>query len=253
MQQPEQAEWLDVAGATGATALVFVHGAAGTRAMWQPQMQSLADEFWVIALDLPGHGALAHAPFGLDAAVRLVHEAIATAADGRAVVVGLSLGGYVAMAHATHYPQQVAGLVLSGCSLDYRGALGILSQLDAQIVTTLVGERRLLRMQERTLRRMLPPGLAESLLAAGFTFCAMPAVYRELAHHDFNAMLRQYSGPVLILNGEHDRLNRRVERRQLNAAPSGRLQIIAGAGHAGNLEQPHAFSQAVRKFARTMR
>lgn len=252
-QQPKQAEWLDVAGVTGAAALVFVHGAAGTRAMWRPQMQALADEFRVIALDLPGHGALAHVPFGLDAAVQVVQEATDTAADGRAVVVGLSLGGYVAMAHAARYPQRVAGLVLSGCSLDYRGALGILSRLDAWIVTRLVGERRLMRMQERTLRRMLPPDLAESLLAAGFTFRAMPAVYRELAHHDFNAMLRQYPGPVLILNGEHDRLNRRVERRQLNAAHRGRLQIVAGAGHACNIEQPHAFSEAVREFARALR
>jgi pimeloyl-ACP methyl ester carboxylesterase len=251
-QQLQLSEWLDIAGVTSATALVFVHGAAGTRAMWRPQMQALADEFRVIALDLPGHGALAHVPFSLDGAVQTVQEAIRTAADGRAVVVGLSLGGYVAMAHAARFPEQVAGLVLSGCSLDYRGALGALSQLDAWLVTRVVGERRLLRMQERTVRRMLPPDLAASLLAAGFTFRVMPTAYRELARRDFSELLGRYPGRALILNGEHDWLNRRVERRQLAAARDGRLEIVAGAGHACNLERPQAFSDAVRAFARTL-
>jgi pimeloyl-ACP methyl ester carboxylesterase len=253
MERPQGSARFDVAGSADALAIVFLHGAAGTRAMWRPQMEALADEFGVTALDLPGHGALAHEPFRLDAAVRTVSDAIDAAARSRALVVGLSLGGYVAMAHAARYSEQVAGLVLSGCSFDYRGALGALSRLDAWLVTKLVGERRLLRMQEKTLRGMLPADLAESLLAAGFTFRAMSAVYRELARHDFGALLGQFPGPVLVLNGERDRLNRRVEERQIAAARHAELRIIAGAGHACNLEKPPAFSEAVRAFARGLR
>jgi pimeloyl-ACP methyl ester carboxylesterase len=249
IQQMKPGVWFEAAGAPGAPAIAFLHGAAGTHAMWQPQMRMLADDFRVVAPDLPGHGALAHLPFTLDAAVQAVADAIDAAAGGRAVVAGLSLGGYVAMAHAARYPQQVAGLVLSGCSIDYRGAIGVLSRLDAWLVLRLFSERRLLGMQDKALRRMFPDDLADSLVAAGFTFRTMPAVYRELASCDFGPLLRQFLGPVLILNGERDRLNRRVERRQLQAARDGRLQIIAGAGHACNLEQPHAFSQAVREFA----
>src|SRR5207248_6888748 len=92
---------------------------------WLRQMEGLADEFRVIALDLPGHGALAGEPFGMEAAVREVASAVDGAADGRALVVGASLGGYVAMQFAHYYPDKAAGLVLSGCTLDLRGLAGI--------------------------------------------------------------------------------------------------------------------------------
>jgi pimeloyl-ACP methyl ester carboxylesterase len=248
MQPTERRPFFDLAGPSGAQAVVFIHGAAWTRAEWLPQTRALADEFRVLALDLPGHGAHVAEPFRLATAVRAVAEAIEQAGAGRALVVGHSLGGYVAMAHTAAHPQQVAGLVLAGSSVDYR-LLGLVSWLDAALSLRLVGERRIVAMQEKSVREMLPPGLAEAQLAAGFSFGAMPAVYRELARHDFRALLRTYVGPTLILNGEHDRPNRRGERKLLAACQQGRLAIVAGAGHACNLEQPEAFTAEVRAMA----
>jgi pimeloyl-ACP methyl ester carboxylesterase len=105
----------DVAGPRDAFPIVLVHGAAATRKMWVPQMEALADEFRVIAVDLPGHGMLREQPFRLEAAVQTVMESLRHQTRDRALIVGLSLGGYVAMACAHDHPQQIAGLVLSGC------------------------------------------------------------------------------------------------------------------------------------------
>lgn len=251
MRQAERRSFFDIAGPPTALAIVFVHGAAWTRTEWLPQMQALADEFRVVALDLPGHGARAAEPFRLDSAVRAVSEAIEQAGVGQTLLVGHSLGGYVAMAHAATHPQQSAGLIVSGSSVDYR-LLGLVSWLDASLSLRLVGERRVLAMQEKTVRGMLPPDLAAAQIAAGFSFGALPAVYRELARQDFRALLRTYPGPTLILNGERDRPNRQGEHKLLVACQQGRLAIIADAGHACMLEQPEAFTAEVRAMAKRL-
>lgn len=241
----------DIVGPPDAPRIVLLHGVALTRAMWQPQMDALSDEFRVIAVDLPGHGALAGELFTLDQAVAELAAVIDNTGKGAALVVGLSLGGYVAMAHAREHPKQVHGLVLSGCCIDYR-LWGRVSALDAWLVLRIVGAERVRKMQERTLRGMLSPELAERQIAAGFTFAAMPRAYRELARHDFRQVLRGYPGPVLLLNGEGDRMNRRGERRMLAATRHGTAQTISNAGHACNLEQPKLFNAAVREFARSV-
>ncbi|HEY7832512.1 MAG TPA: alpha/beta hydrolase [Ktedonobacterales bacterium] len=251
-----RAAHFDCAGPTGAPATVFIHGAAWTRASWLPQMEALADAFRVVALDLPGHGARAGEPFTMRTALDAVDEAVSAgigaAADGRAVLVGLSLGGYVAMAYAARVPERVRGLALSGCAVVYRGAIGTLSRLDALIVTRLFRPERLARMQERSVRAMLPEALARPQVAAGFTFGALPAVYRELSRCDFDALGGAYPGPSLILNGADDRLNRRGEARQAAAARNARIEDISGAGHLCNLQQPEAFTAAVRGFAEAL-
>jgi pimeloyl-ACP methyl ester carboxylesterase len=243
----------DIAGPVGALPIIFIHGAAWTRAQWLPQTRALSDAFRVAAPDLPGHGASAGEPFRLVSAAQAVAEVIARASEGgaRALVVGHSLGGYVAMAHAAAHPEQVAGLLLAGSCVDYR-LLGRLSALDAWLSLRVVGARRILAMQEKSVRESLPPDLAEAQIAAGFTFGALPAVYGELARHDFHALLRTIPCPILIVNGGRDRPNRRGERRSLAACQQGTLVAIADAGHLCNLEQPEAFNAHVRALAQNL-
>lgn len=97
----------------------------------------------------------------VQAAVQAVMASLRHQTHARALIVGLSLGGYVAMASAHDRPQEIAGLVLSGCCLDYRGAPGILSWLDSSLVTTLFSEDRLNRMQAKALRSQFPAALIE--------------------------------------------------------------------------------------------
>lgn len=238
----------DLAGPPNAPAIVLLHGAAFTRRMWLPQMDALADEFRVIALDLPGHGVAAGRPFRLDQAVRDVVTVVDEHTQGRALLVGLSLGGYVAMAVAEQAPQRTTGLVLSGCSVVYRGLLGGLARTNA-LLLKLYREPWLTRMNERTLRQMLPPALAEPQIAAGFYWKAAGQGFGAIAGRDFRLALRAYPYPVLILNGANDRPNRAGEAVLAAAARDATVRIIAEAGHGVNLEQPEAFTDAVRAFA----
>jgi len=102
-----------VAGPPDATAIVFVHGTRLTGSMWSPQVAVLSGEFLTIAVDLPGHGSRAGEPFTMEAAADALATDIRKHAGGRAVVVGLSLGGYVAMTLAAREPALVRALVLS--------------------------------------------------------------------------------------------------------------------------------------------
>jgi pimeloyl-ACP methyl ester carboxylesterase len=156
------------------------------------------------------------------------------------------------MACAHDHPQEIAGLVLSGCCVDYRGALVILSWLDSSLVTTLFSEDRLSRMQAKALRSRFPEALVEPQLAAGFSWKVAPRAYRELASHDFPTMLWSFPGPVLIVNGENDKPNRKREAALLKAAQDGQLQKVKQADHVCNLEQPEAFTYQVRTFAKRL-
>ena len=244
----------DSAGPTDAPAIVLTHGSVVTRKMWLPQLRGLSDTFHVIAPDLPGHGALAEMPFTFSTAAQTLVDVIRQEANGRALVAGLSLGGYVAMELARRSPDLVSGLVLSGCSLNFDGFLG--SYL--KFASWLMGRGWIKLGKEKSearVRRMFPPALAdvaEEQIRAGVYPDALGPSYAEMANKDFSAALAEYSGPSLILNGERDASTRKGEAKFLAAARNGRVQIIADAGHPCNLDQPEKYNQTVREFARSI-
>lgn len=84
-------------GPADARTVVFVHGAGVFRRMRLPQLEALAGAYRVVALDLPGHGAAADDRFRFDAALDRL-DRLVTGADGPVVLVGRSLGGYLAPA-----------------------------------------------------------------------------------------------------------------------------------------------------------
>src|SRR4051794_565087 len=95
--------------------VVLVHGLRASRTMWRAQVDSMERAGGVaVAVDLPGHGRRLDERFTLDEAVETVTRAI-DGLGGRALVVGLSLGGYVAITHAARRPDQVVGLVATSC------------------------------------------------------------------------------------------------------------------------------------------
>ena len=107
--------------------IVLLHGTRLSGAEWAVHAAELVDEFHVLTPDLPGHGTAADDPFTLDGAADAVAALIEMEAHGgRAVLVGLSLGGYVAMAVAARRPDLVAGLAISGATAEPIGPRGML-------------------------------------------------------------------------------------------------------------------------------
>lgn len=238
----------EVAGPATAPGIVFVHGTRMAAAYWHVQLAALRDQFRVVAVDLPGHGRRRGTPFSHRDALDTILRGIALCPGRAAVVVGHSLGGYLTMDVAARAPASCHGLVLAGCSAEARGPRTWPYRLAARLVT-LVSEDRLTRWNDRLLRRLYPPEVIDHQIEAGYGFAAVPASWRAVLGRDHAAALAAYPGPVLLLNGVNDRLFRSGERHFLHACPRARLQLVPGASHLCNLDNPAAFTAAVRKFA----
>lgn len=239
-------------GPAAATAIVFLHGTRLSRASWAAQLDALAGEFRVIAVDLPGHGTRADEPFTLEGAAAAVADVIRQEAQhGRAVVVGLSLGGYVAMALAASEPGRVRGLVLAGATAEPVGLRSIPYRVLATILDRFDGPA-LVRLNTWFFRSRYPSSIAEPIVAGGFWSKGGARAVRALFGERFQPRLATYPGPTLILNGEYDLLFRLSAPAFAAAAHDARRVRLPGALHLSNLDRPEAFSTAVRRFVRSL-
>ncbi|NES29080.1 alpha/beta fold hydrolase [Micromonospora terminaliae] len=232
-------------------AIVLVHGTRFARGQWQPQLPALAAEFPVAAVDLPGHGRRAAEPWNLDRAADIVAEAIHDLDAGPALVVGHSLGGYVSLHFARRHPDLLAGLVLMGASLATTGPLTVPYRLVASLVARLPAAR-LTRWNDRLLRRLYPAEVVDATIADGYAFHTLPVAWRDVLGRFDASSLTAVHAPVLILNGERDRLFRSGEHAFAAARPGTRIELIPGAAHLANFDNPAAVTDALRRFAREL-
>jgi pimeloyl-ACP methyl ester carboxylesterase len=241
-----------VAGPPDAPAIVFVHGTRLTGSFWVAQQAALSGEFRTIAPDLPGHGSRAGERFTLAGASDAVAAAIrAHAADGRAIVVGLSLGGYVAMELAAREPDLVRGLIVSGATAEPAGRLALPFVAFGMALGRLEWAR-IDRLIAWSFRRRYGPEIAEPIIAGGFWSVGGSVAVRSLVGERFIPRLASYPGPSLIVNGQLDVIFRPGARAFAAAAHDATLLHVRGAAHLANLDRPAAFSEAVRRFARSV-
>ncbi|MEU6084316.1 alpha/beta hydrolase [Streptomyces sp. NPDC047108] len=231
--------------------IVLVHGTRFSAAQWSPQLASLERDFPVAAVDLPGHGSRSAQPWSLGAATETVAAAVDSLGRGPALVVGHSLGGYVALEFARRHPERLRGLVLAGASAATKGPWAMPYRWVAGLVPR-VPQARLTRWNDRFLRRLYPPEVVEATIRFGYAFHTLPVAWGEvLGRFDASAM-RHVAAPVLILNGEKDSVFRSGEREFARAHPDARIELIPRARHLANFDDPEAFADAVRRFARQL-
>ncbi len=248
---PATAGSYDSAGPVGAPVIVLIHGMRLSRSMWAAQMAHLQDAYRVIAVDLPGHGVLADRPFSLDAAADQVARVIETEAGGRGVVVGLSLGGYVAMHLAARRPDLVRGLIVSGATAEPVSWRSLPFRALAAAIERFEGAR-LVALNAWFFRSRYPPAIAEPIVAGGFWTVGGTAALRSLVGERFIPRLAAYPGPILLINGSLDLPFRLFAPSFARAGRDVRRVRLAGATHLANLDRPMAFSAAVRTFLREL-
>ncbi|MGX1854197.1 alpha/beta fold hydrolase [Streptomyces sp. NPDC055299] len=225
--------------------IVFVHGLRVSGTMWRPVIQAIGKDHPTAAPDLPGHGSRRGEPFSIAGAVAAVTDAI-DELGGRALLVGLSLGGIVATATAGAHPERVRGLVAMGCSTrpsglfaaTYRGA----SRLAARY------PRRADRLSAFAFRRALPGPAGDAMVAGGLSSGNASGVLTAVCETDTLASLSAYPGPVWLVNGERDHF-RRDERDFLTACRDGRLLLLPRCGHLTGLADTRALAGLVRDAA----
>ncbi len=240
-----------VSGPADAPAIVFVHGAMMGRSVWRPQLDALADRYRCIFVDQPGHGTLRHQPFTLEAAVANVLAAIDAETNGRAVLVGLSLGGYVAMTVAGLHPERVRGLVISGCTREPVGLTRAGFQLYGWSIRILP-ERVVGAVAKRWFRVRYGAELARAITAGGHFSKGGARAVPRLVGGAFQTRLRAYDGPVLAMNGATDLVFTIGAKRFLAGVPRMTYRVIPGAGHLSNVDKPKAFNALVEDFATSL-
>ncbi len=229
--------------------VVFVHGLRTSRSMWRVQVAAVeAAGHRALAIDLPGHGRRVGEEFTLGAAVDAVRQGV-EAVGGRALVVGLSLGGYVAIAHAARHPEQVAGLVAASCCTRPRAL--VVGAWDAASHLVLRLPDRGSRLNAAAVRLALPAVGAADAAAGGFALEVMTPVLRALRGWDVLADLRSVAAPVWLVNGRFDHF-RGEERAFLAACRDGRLVVVPGATHLVSLVRPTRFSRTVLEALATV-
>ncbi|MFI0444834.1 alpha/beta fold hydrolase [Actinomadura sp. 6N118] len=221
--------------------VVFLHGIRISGTMWRPVMEIVGEHHPVLAPDMPGHGCRRGERFTMESALDVVAEAI-DALGGRALVVGLSMGGYLGIATAGRHPERVAGLVAMGCTMRPRGLLG-----DAYRAAGWLASRdpeRADRLSERVFRRVLPGAVGEAVVAGGLASEVMPQVIEAISASSPLRSLASYEGPVWLVNGERDAF-RRHEREFLRACRDGRLTLLPRRGHVTTLVATDALARVV--------
>lgn len=222
--------------------VVLVHGVRTSRTMWRAQVEVLERAGRAaLAVDLPGHGRRRGEAFTVDGAVQAIADGV-DSVGGRALVVGLSLGGYLGIAHAARRPEQVAGLVAAGCCTRPARILVEPWRWTARGIGRLPDGGA--RLNQRMTDLWLAGAAAVDVGAGGFSLDVMDDVLREVGTLRPTVDLRTLRCPVWFVNGRYDHF-RGEERRFVAAARDGRLVVVRGATHLVSLTQPERFVRVI--------
>lgn len=217
------------------------------RSVWRPQIDALADRYRCISVDLPGHGTQRGQAFDLDEAAAGLVRAVDEAAGGRAVLVGLSLGGYVAMTVAGRHPEKVRGLVIAGSTREPTGVSRFAFLVYAAALR-LAPESLVRTLALAYFRRRYGRVLAAAITAGGHFARGGAHAVGRIAGTRFRDRLTAYGGPILVINGTLDLVFRIGAGRFLAGVPRVENRVIPGAGHLSNVDQPEVFTGLIEEF-----
>jgi pimeloyl-ACP methyl ester carboxylesterase len=239
--------------------LVLLHAFPLGADMWGPQLDRVPSGWRMIAPDLRGFGGtLLHAgerptmdDYAADVVSLLDHLELE-----RAVIGGLSMGGYVTFALHRLAPERFSGVVLANTRPQADTPEGKKGRLDmSQLVRSegpaavadkmlpkLLGEttRQSSPEVERDVRRMIEANRAEGIDAA---------IHAMLERPDSTPGLGRIATPTLVVAGGEDAIIPPREAEALrDAIERSHLVVLPGAGHLANLESPADFSEALQNF-----
>ncbi|MFJ5233650.1 alpha/beta fold hydrolase [Kitasatospora sp. NPDC088391] len=248
------------------TPLVLLHAYPLSARMWEAQLERVpgpaGDDARVVAPDQFGFGAapLDDRPHTLDDAADRVADLLDRLDLERAVLGGLSMGGYVAMAFARRYPERLAGLVLADtrATVDTEAGRNNRERIAAAVLAA--GNVDLL-IEEGTAENLLSPGAEPELvdtvrrMIAEADPAAVARAQRAMAARpDSLDDLAALEVPAAVIVGELDTITPLAEARMMaEALGDAELTVIPAVGHLSPLEAPETFSAAVRALLKRVK
>ncbi|GIJ78377.1 Pimeloyl-ACP methyl ester carboxylesterase [Micromonospora phaseoli] len=238
-------------GPTEGSPIVLLHGATGNSSNWYPQIATLGRHHPVYAVDTiddPGRSVQRRPVVGTAENAAWLDETL-TALDLDGVhLVGMSYGGFLALAHAVHRPARLASVTLLDPGGLEKVPLRFYANLIAGALATLAPRRTRPWFADKLANQaLIEPAeqLAPIMIGARSWRTRRPP-----ARPYDDQELRGIRVPVHLLVGERSSLlhPRRAVSRAQRLIPSVRAEIVPGAGHGLSLERPELVNQLVLDF-----
>ena len=244
-------------GGTGQPPLVLLHGMLGSSRNWQSAGADLATHFHVLAPDLRNHGGSPHAEeMTYEAMLADLLSWLEAQAIGRAIFVGHSMGGKVAMLLACRHPERVERLVIVDIApRDYfwpghRQSFMAMNELNlADLHSRGEAEMRFeARVASYPLRKFLATNLERTADNHWRWLINLPVLTSALPVLEKNPLVPGdcFTGPVLFVAGGKSAYVEPADHPAIHAHfPAARIEIIAESGHNPHMETRAAFVAAV--------
>jgi len=229
----------------------LLHGAGNTGALWDAQVDGLADVANIVAVDLLGHGrSEGPLPTSIDEHASHIAKLHTALGIPKAIVCGLSLGGGVALQMLLDHADLIEGAVLLGTGARLRVMPMILQMIEQNFETFVQG---------------MPMGAASPSTDVELLrplMCAMLGNGSEVVLSDFRSCdtfdvrhrLGEIDCPVLVVSGEDDQLTPPKYSKYLADHIQGaQLVSVPHAGHLAPIERPEAVNHAIREWLVSLR
>ena len=248
--------YVEQGDATGVP-VILLHGVTDSWRSYEPVLPHLPEDIRAVAVTQRGHGEAPKPESGYlieDLAgdvVGLMDEL----EIGRAVVVGHSMGSWVARQIAIEHPERVLGLVLAGsfqasvaAEPDVAAAMRELADVPDPVTDEVARAFQLSTLATPIAREQLDAFVAESLKVPAGIWRDLFLGFAEIDQADGVAEL---AIPALLVWGDRDEfIPREVQDELLETLPEARLEVYEGVGHAVHWERPKRFAADVAAFSR---
>ena len=240
-------------------AVLFIHGHPFNRTMWAPQMQSLRWKYRAIAPDLRGYGQSSLGSETVNTLECIVGDLLRLLDHlqvERACIVGLSMGGQIAMEFARAFPDRTTAAVFAATFPQAETPEGI--ERRNGMADRLLAEGMALAGSEMLPKLIGPTSLKRRPSVASAVYrmiCATDpagaaaALRGRALRRDYRESLTQIKVPCLIVLGTDDAYSTVDEAQTMHAAiANSRLEIFPNIGHMPNLEDEDRFNRHLHEF-----
>ncbi len=238
--------------------ILFLHGFPFSHEMWQHQLDEVSKKYRAIAYDIKGHGLsdVGDGQYTIDGHVDDLFAFMDHLRLERPVIVGLSMGGYITLRALERNQERFAAAVLCDTKSEADTPEGKLRRFAGMVEVKKTGSQQFADTFAKT---VFTPESLTSKPEAVATICRIISRTPPLsiagtllalaARTDTSSVLSHLRMPVLILVGAADQVTPpSVSQAMHDRIRGSELQVIPGAAHMSNLENPEAFDRALLSF-----